>query len=103
MHNFLFLVLDYALLFLNLPSDGGSCFCNFAASGLLRFLLSDLFIEFNSALPLLVQALHILELLLLASIILLRFQLGLTRFFMLAHQYGLLNLSFLDAAILSHL
>jgi len=67
----LLLILDYALLFLDLASDGGSCLGNLALTSLFRLLLGYLFIKLDTALSFLIQTLHVFELLLFASIILL--------------------------------
>ena len=71
MHDFLLLVLDEALLFLDLPGDAGACFSNFAASCFIGLLLGNLLVELDSALALQIQTIDIFELLLLASVILL--------------------------------
>lgn len=63
--------LDNELLLLDLTGDGGPCLSNLAAASLLSLLLGDLLVKLDATLPLLIQTRHVLELLLLASVVLL--------------------------------
>ena len=65
-------IADQALLFLDLSSNVGPRLGNLATARLVGLLLRDLLIEPDAALALEVQALNILQLLLLARIVLLR-------------------------------
>jgi len=72
LHDLLLLVLDEALLFLDLPGDAGACFSNFAASCFIGLLLGNLLVELDAATPFQIQTIYVFQLLLLPSVILLR-------------------------------
>ena len=65
------LVLDDALLFFDLTSDLGTGLCNLAATLVVGLLLSNLLVKLYTAFAFEIQTLDVLELLLLASVVLL--------------------------------
>jgi len=103
LHHLLLLLLDDAVLLVDLSSDLLSGVLDFPAAHFFLFLFSNLFVEFDSRLSFLIESLHEFELVCFASNVLLGLDFGLLRLFVLAHEDGLLDLCLLNASLFAHL